>query len=295
MELRNVITFITAAELGSFSGAAEKLGYAQSTIPMQIRQLEEELGNPLFDRVNHSISLTTYGEQFLLLARQMNNTMLEMKSLGQSPETVTGHLRIGLVESILYSDFLKIIPGFREAFPHVLLELQTASSKELADLLLENKVDLILCLADPYQDPRIRVVFSRTEPLIFTADADHPFPEGNIIPIEKLAEEHFILTESISIYHQKLEELFRTRGLKLRQAVQIKNTRGVIELLKRIGGISYLPSYTVRRNIESGRLKVIETDVPAGEVTVIAAVLKDRWQSPQLLEFIRRVREEEWL
>ena len=58
MELRNLITFIHVAELGSFTKAAEQLGYSQSTISFQIKQLEDELGCLLFERVNHTITLT---------------------------------------------------------------------------------------------------------------------------------------------------------------------------------------------------------------------------------------------
>ena len=64
MELRTIFTFLRAAELRNFSKAADSLGYAQSTVTMQIQQLEEELGKPLFDRFNRSIALTAFGEPF---------------------------------------------------------------------------------------------------------------------------------------------------------------------------------------------------------------------------------------
>ena len=61
MELRNLITFTHVADLGSFTKAAEVLGYSQSTISFQIKQLEEELGCLLFERINHTITLTARG------------------------------------------------------------------------------------------------------------------------------------------------------------------------------------------------------------------------------------------
>lgn len=61
MELRNLITFIHVAELGSFTKAAEQLGYSQPSVSFQIKQLEEELGCLLFERINHTISLTEHG------------------------------------------------------------------------------------------------------------------------------------------------------------------------------------------------------------------------------------------
>ena len=71
MELRNLITFIHVAELGSFSKTAETLGYSQSTISFQIKQLEEELDCLLFDRINHTVRLTERGHQLISYAHQI--------------------------------------------------------------------------------------------------------------------------------------------------------------------------------------------------------------------------------
>ena len=90
MELRNVYTFIRAAELKNFSKTADLLGYAQSTVTMQIHQLEEELGKPLFDRLGRTVSLTTFGEACLPLARKLYATAQEMQSLNLEPAELTG-------------------------------------------------------------------------------------------------------------------------------------------------------------------------------------------------------------
>ena len=105
MELRNIFTFLRAAELGNFSKAADALGYAQSTVTMQIQQLESELGSPLFERSNRSIALTSFGEAYLPLARKMYQTAQEMQMLRLDPKDVTGTLRIGMVESLFFSNF----------------------------------------------------------------------------------------------------------------------------------------------------------------------------------------------
>ena len=71
MDLRNLTTFVEVAELGSFSRAAEKLGYSQPTISVQIRQLEETLGVKLFDRIGHAVRLTAKGQDLLQYAQHM--------------------------------------------------------------------------------------------------------------------------------------------------------------------------------------------------------------------------------
>lgn len=79
MELKNLITFIHVAELGSFTKAARQLGYSQSTISFQIKQLEEEIGCLLFERINHTISLTERGRDLVSYAHQVRTLTDEFK------------------------------------------------------------------------------------------------------------------------------------------------------------------------------------------------------------------------
>ena len=81
MELRNLITFIHVSELGSFTKAADELGYSQSTISFQIKQLEDELGCLLFDRINHTITLTERGRDLLSYAREHFACVIKGNSL----------------------------------------------------------------------------------------------------------------------------------------------------------------------------------------------------------------------
>ena len=79
MELRNLITFINVAELGSFTKAALQLDYSQSTISFQIKQLEDELGCLLFERINHTITLTERGHELISYAHQILTLTDEFK------------------------------------------------------------------------------------------------------------------------------------------------------------------------------------------------------------------------
>ena len=78
MDIKNLNTFIQVAELGSFSKAGEKLGYSQPTVSVQIRQLEQELGARLFDRVGHMVRLTETGQEVLIHAQQILHLSQQM-------------------------------------------------------------------------------------------------------------------------------------------------------------------------------------------------------------------------
>ncbi|MBQ3166220.1 MAG: LysR family transcriptional regulator, partial [Clostridia bacterium] len=89
MELRNLITFIHVAELGSFTKAAEQLGYSQSTVSFQIKQLEEELDCLLFERINHTITLTERGRELVSYAHQVRALTDEFKETLNKEEQLT--------------------------------------------------------------------------------------------------------------------------------------------------------------------------------------------------------------
>ena len=99
MDMKNINTFIYTAELGSFTKAAELLGYSQSTVSFQIRQLEEELGTVLFERINRTVTLTDRGKEILRYAHRMKQLAGEMQEMVQPKQEVRGHLRIAMSDS----------------------------------------------------------------------------------------------------------------------------------------------------------------------------------------------------
>ena len=118
MELRNLITFIHVAELGSFTKAAEQLGYSQSTISFQIKQLEDELDCLLFERINHTISLTERGKDLVSYAHKIRALTEDFKESLVDEENCAGHIHIVTPDSVCeemiydnYIDFHSKYPG----------------------------------------------------------------------------------------------------------------------------------------------------------------------------------------
>ena len=100
MELKNINTFVRVAELNSFTKAANELGYSQSTVTIQIKQLENELNFLLFDRIGKNVSLTPRGEDFLMYANEFLRLEAQALSLKGGADAVSGTLRLGVLESL---------------------------------------------------------------------------------------------------------------------------------------------------------------------------------------------------
>ncbi len=146
MELRTINTFVRVAELNSFTKAANELGYSQSTVTIQIKQLENELQFPLFDRIGKKVTLTPRGEEFLLYAREFLRLETHTRSLKDGADAVNGTLRLGVIESLFVWRITELLPEYHRLYPGVKIEIKTATGATLYKMLLQNDLDLIYLL-----------------------------------------------------------------------------------------------------------------------------------------------------
>lgn len=128
MELRNLITFTHVAELGSFTKAAEQLGYSQSTISFQIKQLEEELGCLLFERINHTITLTKRGHELVMYAHQVRALTDEFKESLIKDEEISGHIHIVTPDSVCDDMINSHYIDFHNKYPNISIKFTTADT-----------------------------------------------------------------------------------------------------------------------------------------------------------------------
>ena len=141
MDIRNLITFIHVAERNSFTKAAKELGYSQSTVSFQIRQLEAELNVPLFDRIHHTIALTKRGREVLKYAHQVSKLTRELEEEMQKEDKVRGHFRLAVPDSLCESLLREGFLDFRNRYPGITLQIIATGTEEMFRLLNHNEAD----------------------------------------------------------------------------------------------------------------------------------------------------------
>ena len=146
MDIRSLSVFVEAAELGSFTRAGQKLGYAQPTVSVQIKQLEQELGVPLFERIGHTITLTHEGRYALVQAQKILRTCQEMVRGVDANQQPMGTVRMATADSLCSPLVAHHFAAFRRKYPGVHLQLRTAGTETLLGLLDHNEVDVICTL-----------------------------------------------------------------------------------------------------------------------------------------------------
>lgn len=290
MEIRTLLTFTRIAETGSFSKTAEQLGYSQSAVTMQIKQLEGELNTPLFERIGKRIRLTQAGERLMPYALEMLSALQKAEGIAREPEEIAGRLRLGTSESFVISVLPAVFSEMQRLCPHVEISVQTALVRDLFQMLRQNEVDLLYFLDEKTYYPEWVKVLERPERIFFVASARSALAGRGRIPVERLLQEPLYLTEKGVSYRYAMEQALAARGLALKPLLEIGNTGVITTLLLENQGASFLPEYVVRERLDSGELAVLDTDCP--EITMWSQLVyhRNKCVTPQMGAFMEALR-----
>lgn len=291
MELRTIATFLRVAELQSFSRAAEQLGYSQSAVTVQIRQLEQELQTQLFERIGKHVRLTEDGLRLIPRARDILNAVRAAQVSLREPGQPMGRLRIGTAESLLNSVLPPVLLTFSRRCPLVELSTCTGSTQELTQMVRENQVDLIYFLDQKTNFPEWIKAGERRERAFFVSSARHPLASQRAIPLERLLREPLLLTEKGISYRYAMEQLLAAQGVELHPVLETGNTDVIIRLLEETG-VSFLPEFAIREGVRAGRLAILDALCPEIQMWSQLAYHRNKWVTPQMELLLRLIGEQ---
>mgnify|MGYP000877094533 CR=1 FL=1 len=289
MEIKNVKTFIKVAELENFTRAAQDLGYAQSTVTMQIQQLEQELQTQLFERNGKLISLSSAGKEFLQYAYQIvkyESMALEHFLFEEEPK---GKLSIGVMETVCASSYSQLFYDFLSRHPKVSLKLLVSTTFEALELLEKGKLDLIFLLDNKVHHQDWKTAREFPAEISFFCASDHPLAQLGEVSLDRLLEETFIMTERECNYRHVFENDLAAMGKSLRCSMEIGHTEFIIDAVLNQLGIGLLPSFTLKKELEKGRISLIQ--VKDYHLTMWVQVIynQNRFLSPALKVFIKEL------
>lgn len=279
MDIKTLNSFIYVAELGSFTKAAKELGYAQSTVSSQIKQLELELGAQLLERINHTVSLTSKGKEILKYAHQIVNMTKEMEEVSEEGK-LKGHVKLVAADSmcsqLLGEPYLK----FRQEYPDITMKFMTAGTDEMMRLLNHNEADLIYTLDTHIYSTEYVIAMEEKMNVHFVACKGHPFAEKENLNIEDILEEPFILTEKGMSYRRLLDEKLAAMSLEINPILEMGNADQICWLVEQNLGISFLPDYTTEKAVREGRICYLPVKNLKIDIWKQLIYHKDKWVSP---------------
>ena len=281
MDTKNLTTFIYVAELRSFTKAADRLGFSQSTVSFQIKQMENELGCQLFERINHTVQLTEKGREVLEYAHQINRMTRELKD-SMKEETASGYIRLAMADSLCTSLLSRDFLYFRELYPNIALKIIAAGTEEMFRLMNHNEADAILTLDNHIYNTEYRILQEEKVRTFFVAGADTEIASASSLFIEELLLQPFILTEKGMSYRRLLEEKLAELSLEIQPVLEVGSTELICSLVEQGAGISFLPEYVIKDRVKAGTLVCLP--VSGLEIHVWKQLLyhRNKWVSPQM-------------
>ena len=292
MDLRSLQTFIEVAELNSFTRAGERLGYSQPTVSFQIRQLEQELGVPLFDRIGHTVTLTDAGREALHYAQRICNLSREMTGVNLENRPVSGVIRLGMADSLCYPLIARDFGLFRREYPQISLHIYDAGTEELFRMLDHNEVDLVCTMDSRVYDTSYVTADEEAVAAHFVVSAENPMAQKGKVFVEDLLEQPFLLTEKGMSYRRLMDEQLAARSLEVRPVLETARADLICSLVAQDMGISFLPDYVTETDVREGRL--VRLNPEGFQVTVWKQLLyrRDKWLSPPMkamIDYLSRV------
>lgn len=256
MEFRPLRAFVEVVRQGGFSRAAKTVFATQSTVSKAVKQLEDELGLPLLDRIGHRSVLTAAGEvvyrRGIKLLADRDDLLAE---LGEIRGLTRGTLRLGLPPVGSSTLFAPLFAIYRQRFPRIDIRLVEHGSDELEGLLRAGEIDcagMLLPVSEEFDSLAVRY-----EPLAALLPAGHPLSTAEAVTLAELKAMPFILFESGFALHRIILDGCRRAGFEPTVAVHSSQMDFMIELVGAGLGVTFLPRMIATRRAHAAVRSVL--------------------------------------
>ncbi len=257
MTLTQLETFMEIAISKSFTVAANKLGYAQSTVTTQIKQLEDELGTQIFERLGKTVVLTPAGEKLLTYAQKILQLEREIHLEVSQTDEPCGEFKIGISESLCYNRLPGILMDYKERFPKVDIRLSFVLHDTFPTMLKKGEVDLVYTLNPCINDDGLTKLYEKKESLGFYVSPSHPLADKKINEKDLDGVPLFLTAQNCSFRKMLFDDL-ADYGITPNIALSISSK----EILKQFAinglGIAFIPDMTAAEEVKNGTLKKLE-------------------------------------
>ena len=293
MTITQLETFLKIAETRNFTTAASLLGYAQSTVTTQVKQLEEELGCLLFERLGKTVALTQEGERLCEYAAKMMQLEREILMEVPAAEEPAGVLRLGVSESLCYHGLPEVLLKYKQKYPKVEIQLSFIMHDTFPAMLKKGTLDLAYSLNPAEEYPDLVMLHDRPETLGFYVSPGHPLARKKKVTEKDLEQVPLLLTShTCSFRHMLLEDL---AGMGIVPHIALETSSK--EILKQFAvnelGVAFMPDMTAGNEVRNGLLKRLDWAGKDFPIRARIYVHKDKHVSRAIRELADLIAENE--
>ncbi|MGE5628936.1 MAG: LysR family transcriptional regulator [Solirubrobacterales bacterium] len=248
MEIRHFQTFIEIIDSGGFTKAAEKLGYAQSTITSHVQILESEIGEPLFNRLGKNIVLTDMGKELAQSARKLLSIYNDITNIANNKNSVSGNLNIGAGESLSIYRLGPILKEYKKNYPNVNIVLKNFICSDLRKKLKTGELDIVLTIEPEVKDSDLITTKIKDEKMMIIT------PIGQ----NELNYQNIIFSEKGCSFRISFENYLKNKNISYLNPLEFSSIETIKKCVINGLGVSFLPLYTVNEEVLNKSLYSID-------------------------------------
>ena len=255
MEIRQLKAFLAIAEAKTFTAGARRVNVTQAAISMQIRQLEDEVGLPLFTRTPRRVIMTEAGEYLLDRARKIlrehDSALAEIAELGGVEH---GRLRIGSASAEFTTQQLPgILQGLRKKFPNSEIGVSAGTSLTLVEKIMHGGIDIAF-VSLPVENSSITTDLLFSDEIVAIAHPSHPMGREKYISAAALAGEKLILGERGGNTRRMIDDFFNAANVRPNIIMELSRQETINQMVEANHGVGTAGQKTISDEIREGRL-----------------------------------------
>jgi LysR family hydrogen peroxide-inducible transcriptional activator len=286
MEVHQLRYFVAVADEGSFSRAAAKVRVAQPSLSQQIRKLEAEVGQPLFDRLPRSVVLTEAGRCLIDYARQILASIGDARRcVDELKGEVAGKVAVGAIPTIAPYVLPGLVVTFQKHYPDVILEIVEDVTDGITRRIEAGELDIALA-SSCRPSPTLRRESVGVEPLLALVPEKHPLAKKNVVELDDLKSQRFLLLHEMHCLSQQVNHLLESRRLRPEIALAGSQLSTIANMVAASIGVSIVPQMMVKHYATPGCVSLpFAPPVPERELNFLSNPL--RFQSKAAAAFRR--------
>lgn len=283
VNFRLLVTFLAVAEHGSFRGAASDLKRSLPAVSMQVKQLEEQLGVPLFQRTTRRVMLTEDGEQLMVTVRDALGTLERgLARIRQSAELRRGRLAIACVPTVAGSRLPAVLTEFARCHPDIAVSVREVPAMAVADAVRRHEVDFGIGPVIGDRDPL------EFDPVFGDAYCALLPPRGHdsaraSITLRELSGMTLLMLSSATAFRDHLDHALRALGLQPRVNYEFMQVATLVAMAEAGLGVALLPRVAVPADV---RLPVVRIEGADMHRTIAVIRLRGHAPSPAAARFV---------
>ena len=256
--LRQLRVFESVADELSFTRASKKLHLSQPAVSIQVKQLEEGVGLPLFDHMRKKISLTEAGWIVYRCSQTIRSVLEDAgEQIDELMGIQRGRLEVTVATTASYFAS-RILAGFARDYPQIAVSLDVTNREGLLRQLDTNQCDLVI-MGEPPKDMNLESTAIMENPLVIVASPDHPLAGKHKIPVAELGKQDFVFREPGSGTRAAIMRFLKGKGVEVQVTMEMTSNEAIKQTVQAGLGLGIVSRHTVELELETGRL--VELDV----------------------------------